>query len=64
MPHEIKDLSKLDEIISRATECRVKRFGDVVKMKFKTRNKLYTVKVSVNEAETIRSRLTIPIVDY
>ena len=64
MPEEIKDLSKLDEIIARSTECRVKRIGDMVKMKFRTKNKLYTIKVSVNEAEAIRARITVPIVDY
>jgi hypothetical protein len=64
MPHEIKDLSKLDDIIARSTECRVKRIGDIVKMKFQTKNKLYTIKVSVNEAEAIRARISIPVVDY
>ncbi|MBD3190929.1 MAG: hypothetical protein GF308_09810 [Candidatus Heimdallarchaeota archaeon] len=64
MPHEITDLDKLDDIIARATECRVKRFGDTVKMKFRTKKTLYTIKVSVNEAETIRDRLSIPVVDY
>lgn len=64
MPEEIKDLSKLDDIIARSTECRVKRIGDIVKMKFRTKNKLYTIKVSVNEAETIRARISVPIVDY
>jgi hypothetical protein len=33
-------------------------------MKFRTKNKLYTIKVSVNEAEAIRARITVPIVDY
>ena len=64
MPEEIKDLSKLDDIIARATECRVKRIGDQVKMKFKTKNKLYTIKVSLNEAGTIRARINVPIVDF
>jgi len=64
VPQEIKDLKKLDEIITKATECRVKRIGDIVKMKFKTKHKLYTIKVTVNEAEAIRARITVPIVDY
>ncbi len=64
MPEEIKDISKLDDIIARATECRVKRVGDEVKLKFRTKHKLYTIKVPVNEAEAIRARITIPIVDY
>ncbi|MGC9779088.1 MAG: hypothetical protein HZR80_07585 [Candidatus Heimdallarchaeota archaeon] len=63
MPVEIKDLSKLDEIIAQATECRVKRIGDIVKMKFRTKKRLYTIKVSVNEAEAIRTRISIPIID-
>ncbi|HUT82047.1 MAG TPA: hypothetical protein VMZ29_12675 [Candidatus Bathyarchaeia archaeon] len=64
MPEEIKDLSKLDAIINQATECRVKRIGDIVKMKFRTKHKLYTIKVSVNEAEAIRARISVPIVDF
>ena len=64
MPEEVKDINKLDDIIARATECRVKRIGDIVKMKFRTKNKLYTIKVSVNEAEAIRARISVPIVDY
>ncbi|NHJ40246.1 MAG: hypothetical protein FK731_09465 [Asgard group archaeon] len=64
MPEEIKDLSKLDAIIAQATECRVKRIGNIVKMKFRTKHKLYTIKVSVNEAEAIRARISVPIVDY
>ncbi len=64
MPEEIKDLSKLDAIIDQATECRVKRIGDKVKMKFRTKHKLYTIKVSVNEAEAIRARISVPIVDF
>ena len=64
MPEEVKDLNKLDDIIARATECRVKRIGDIVKMKFRTKTKLYTIKVSVNEAEAIRARISVPIVDY
>ena len=63
MPVEIKDLSKLDEIIAQATECRVKRIGDTVKMKFRTKKTLYTIKVSVNEAEAIRARISVPIID-
>ncbi len=63
MPVEIKDLSKLDEIIAQATECRVKRIGDIVKMKFRTKKTLYTIKVTVNEAEAIRARISMPIID-
>ncbi|MHA1220199.1 MAG: 50S ribosomal protein L38e [Candidatus Heimdallarchaeota archaeon] len=64
MPEEIKDLKKLDAIIDQATECRVKRIGDIVKLKFRTKKKLYTIKVTVNEAEAIRARISVPIVDY
>jgi hypothetical protein len=64
MPQEIKDLSKLDAIIAQSTECRVKRIGDMVKMKFRTKKKLYTIKVSVSEAEAIRARISVPIVDF
>lgn len=61
MPHEIKDLTKLDDIIAQSTECRVKRIGDMVKIKFRTKKKLYTIKLPLKEAEAIINDLSSKI---
>ena len=65
MPEEIKDLNKLDDIIARSTECRVKRIGDFVKMKFKTKKDIVKIetrfldKDEINQIALISPNATI-----
>lgn len=63
MPREIFDPEEFLAIADRATECRVKRRGDVVKLKLRTRKTLYTLKMSPEEANVILQRIQLPIVD-
>lgn len=63
MPRELFDPDEFLEIMERAIECRVKRKGDVVKLKLRTKHMLYTLKVSPEEAEVILSRVTVPVVE-
>lgn len=63
MPRELFDPDEFMEIMERAIECRVKRKGDVVKLKLRTKNMLYTLKVSPEEAEVILSRVRVPVVE-
>ena len=63
MPREIFDPEEFLTIANRATECRVKRRGDVVKLKLRTRKTLYTLKLSPEEANVILQRIQLPIVD-
>jgi len=63
MPRELFDPDEFMEIMERAIECRVKRKGDVVKLKLRTKHMLYTLKVSPEEAEVILSRVTVPVVE-
>lgn len=62
MPAEIFDEKKFLEIAKRAKECRVKRSGDVVKLKLRTSSKLYTYKTSPEKAENLIKQITCPIV--
>ena len=57
MPKEITDIDELDKIASKATEIRIKRLGDIVKVKFRTKRYLYTIKLTNEEFEKIFPRL-------
>ncbi len=57
MPKEIKDLDEIDEILTRTHEIRIKRHPDVVKVKFRTKKYLYTLKLTPEEFEKIFPKL-------
>jgi len=59
MPVEIHDKDEFVKISERAIKCIIKRLGDYVKIKLKTKKKLYTIKVKAEEAEELISRLKI-----
>jgi hypothetical protein len=55
MPAEIFDVEKFVEMSGNAKYCSVKRLKGVVKLKLRTPNKLYTLKVEpLNAEETIK----------
>ncbi len=55
MPSEIFDVEKFVEMSANAKFCSVKRLKDIVKLKLRTPNRLYTLKVEpLNAEETIK----------
>ncbi len=60
MPAEITDKDAFIAISERASECRIKRSKDAVKMKLRTQSELYTIKLKTNEAEALVSKLKCP----
>ena len=55
MPSEIFDVAKFVEMSENAKYCQVKRLKDTIKLKLRTPNKLYTLKVEpLNAEETIK----------
>ena len=55
MPSEIFDVEKFVEMSEKAKYCQVKRLKETVKLKLRTPNKLYTLKVEpLNAEETIK----------
>ena len=55
MPTEIFDVEKFVEMSASAKYCSVKRLEGIVKLKLRTPNKLYTLKVEpLNAEETIK----------
>jgi len=64
MPKEIHNIEELDKIVPRTIEVRVKKHKDFVKVKFRTKAYLYTIKLSEKEADAILEKikeLKIPI---
>jgi len=59
MPIEIYDKDEFVNISERAIKCTVKRLGNYVKIKLKTKRRLYTIKVKAEEAEELINRLKI-----
>ena len=57
MPKELKSLQEIDDkLFDRTLELRLKKAKDAVKVKFRTISKLYTIKVSPEEAETLEAK--------
>ena len=63
MPEEIFDVEKFVELSEKAVECRVKRLGDYVKLKLRTRRRLYTLKVGADEVDDIIRRVKCKVVE-
>lgn len=57
MPQEIFDAEKFLEIAERSRECRIKRLGEVVKLKLRTSRRLYTIKLPRREAEALLNKI-------
>ena len=57
MPSEIFDVDKFVEVSGMADYCAVKRLKDAVKLKLRTRSRLYTLKIAPAKAEEIFKKL-------
>jgi large subunit ribosomal protein L38e len=57
LPIEIYDVDEFVELSGKATECRIKRNPDDVKLKLRTARRLYTLKLEPGEEDEVISRL-------
>ena len=62
MPSEI-DLATFLKLAADAETCRVKRLGDVVKLKIETAKRLCTVEVKKADADDLIKKLKCKIVE-
>lgn len=62
MPVEVRDREEFIKLAEAASECVVKRVGNTVKLKLRAA-KLYTLKVSPDEADAIIKQLRCPVTD-
>jgi hypothetical protein len=61
LPAEVFDADSFVKLSERAEYCAVKRLEDVVKLKLRLPNKLYTLKIEPAKAETILKKLQCEI---
>ena len=60
---EIFDIEKFVELSDQARLCAVKRLNKVVKLKLRTRKKLFTLKVDPSRAEEVVKKLRCEIAE-
>ena len=63
MPKEIKDVTAFLDLSTKATECRVIRIKDVVKLKLRTSKYLYTLKLEPDSAEEIIKQVKCQVIE-
>lgn len=63
MPKQIHDVEKFLEMTEDASECRVKRGPDQVKLKLRTGRYLYTLVVEPQKAEEVLQQVKCQIVE-
>ncbi len=63
MPAEIFDTAEFIRLSETAIECRVKKSGDIVKLKLRTPRKLYTMKLEPAEAEGVLKEIKCGVVE-
>lgn len=63
MPIEIFDEAKFLELAKKAESCRVKRIGDEVKLKLRTKNYLYIYKTTPAKADVLTKEINIEIIE-
>jgi len=63
MPSELTDTEEFVKISERATECRVKRLKDIVKLKLRTHRQLYTIRVDPNKAAELLKLIRCEVIE-
>jgi len=63
MPSEISDSEEFLRISERASECRVKRLKDIVKLKLRTPKQLYTIQVDPVKAADLLKQIRCEVIE-
>lgn len=63
MPTEVFDKDEFMALSEKATECRVKRNPNNVKLKLSTSRRLYTIKLEPGDEDEVISKLSCPTVE-
>lgn len=63
MPKEIFDSEEFLTLAEKASECRIKRLGNSMKLKLRTNKQLYTIKLDSSDGEELLRRLDLPKVE-
>ena len=64
MPRELKSKDEFQKVLGEALEIRVKKEGDVAKLKLRTPTQLYTFKTSSDEADTLTKGVKVEVIEF
>ncbi|MDG6919577.1 MAG: hypothetical protein JRN17_05800 [Nitrososphaerota archaeon] len=64
MPKEITSKDQFEKLLDGATEVRVSRQGDQAKVKLRTRDALYTLRTTSEEADALVKGVKKPVVEF
>ena len=64
MPKEVKGKDEFIKLLEGATEIRVARHGDQAKVKLRTRDALYTLRTTSEEADALVKGVKKPVVEF
>jgi len=63
LPVELSDSEEFIRLSELATECRVKRLQEIVKLKLRTPSRLYTIRLDAGKADEVLKRLKCEVVE-
>jgi hypothetical protein len=63
MPSEIADSDEFVRMSERASECRVKRLKDTVKLKLRTASQLYTIRLDPDKAAEVLKLVKCEVIE-
>jgi len=63
LPVELFDPEEFVRLSELASECRVKRLEEIVKLKLRTPGRLYTIKLDAGKADGVLKRLKCEVVE-
>lgn len=64
MPREVRSEEEFRKLIEKASECRVVRRGEKVKLKLRTPKVLYTFVTTPEVAERILKEIKLPVLEF
>jgi hypothetical protein len=64
VPKEITSKDQFEKLLDGATEVRVSRQGDQAKVKLRTRDALYTLRTTSEEADALVKGVKKPVVEF
>ncbi|HMD79181.1 MAG TPA: hypothetical protein VKF39_04265 [Nitrososphaerales archaeon] len=63
MPREVRSREEFDKLLERATEIRVIKDDDSAKVKLRTKEVLYTFKMTAEHADVVIKATKTPVVE-
>jgi len=60
MPKEITNADEFLKLSEKASECKIKKLGEITKLKLRTPGSLFTIKLEAKAADELLAKLSCP----